>query len=93
MTNYQERLTSLESLKQKKIEQLSQLEQTRVSLSNEIVEINGKIKLLNEMIAEEKNRESNKEYGDKQQNPNGEKDDKNGDDTGGHLQRHRGNQG
>ena len=92
MVSNQERLNSLKELQRQKVEQLNRLEQAKTMLTNEIIEISGKIKLLNEMISEEKSQKSDKNENE-QQSPNGKEVNKTGDDSGGNPQRHRGNQG
>jgi len=52
--NLQERLSSLQNLLTEKVNQLNQIEALRNNLLNEILEIRGKINLLNELISQEK---------------------------------------
>jgi len=51
----QQRRLSLQNLLSEKVNQLNQIEGLRINLTNEIIEIRGKLNLLDELISQEKN--------------------------------------
>ncbi|MFA5395890.1 MAG: hypothetical protein WC346_07785 [Methanogenium sp.] len=58
--NTKERKTSLETLKSQRVSELAKIEEARQRLVNEIIKLDGKIELLNELEKEETNvKESN----------------------------------
>jgi hypothetical protein len=54
MNNLEDRKNSLTEIYSQKIKELQQLEQYRVKLTNELLEMKGKLELLDEMAREEK---------------------------------------